>query len=93
VLIQKTLADKFLFNLYIFIQKILYVQNKQVPADKFRPRIFSAAEIFLEPLLRFAAEISAGWQHWLRREFRNHPMNIRIFAAAIHCNTDVKYES
>jgi hypothetical protein len=23
----------------------------------------SAAEIFLGPLLRFAAEISAGWQH------------------------------
>jgi hypothetical protein len=30
---------------------------------KNRPRIFLAAEIFLGPLLRFAAEISAGWQH------------------------------
>jgi hypothetical protein len=32
--------------------------------QKIRPRIFSPADIFLGPLLRFAAEISAGWQHW-----------------------------
>jgi hypothetical protein len=31
---------------------------------KIRPQIFSAADIFLGPLLRFAAEISASWQHW-----------------------------
>jgi hypothetical protein len=30
---------------------------------KIRPQIFSAANIFLGPLLRFAAKISAGWQH------------------------------
>jgi hypothetical protein len=35
--------------------------------QKIRPRIFSAAEIFLGPLLCFAAEISAGWQHWMGR--------------------------
>jgi hypothetical protein len=33
--------------------------------QNFRPRIFTAAGIFLGPLLRFAAEILAGWQHWL----------------------------
>jgi hypothetical protein len=33
--------------------------------QKILPRIFSAADIFLGPLLRFAAEISAGWQHWI----------------------------
>jgi hypothetical protein len=27
-----------------------------------RPRIFSAAHIFMGPLLGFAAEISAGWE-------------------------------
>jgi hypothetical protein len=35
---------------------------------KIRPRIFSAAKIFLGPLLRFAAEISTGWQHWREQE-------------------------
>jgi hypothetical protein len=30
-----------------------------------RPRNFSATEIFLGPLLRFAAAILAGWQHWI----------------------------
>jgi hypothetical protein len=31
---------------------------------KIRSRIFSAAVNFLGQLLRFAAENSAGWQHW-----------------------------
>jgi hypothetical protein len=29
-----------------------------------RPHFFPAADIFFRPVLCFAAEISASWQHW-----------------------------
>jgi hypothetical protein len=35
-------------------------QNNSAADEKIR--IFSATQIFLGPLLRFVAEISAGWQ-------------------------------
>jgi hypothetical protein len=31
---------------------------------KIRPQIFPAAQILTGPLLSYAAEISAPWQHW-----------------------------
>jgi hypothetical protein len=33
---------------------------------KIRPQFLPAAEFFMGPLLCFAAEISASWQHCLR---------------------------
>jgi hypothetical protein len=32
--------------------------------QKIRPLFLPAAEIFMGPLLCFAAKISASWQHW-----------------------------
>jgi hypothetical protein len=44
--------------------------------EKIRLRIFSADEIFLGPLLRFAAEISTGWQHCSELDYTgNHKMS------------------
>jgi hypothetical protein len=46
-------------------------------------RIFSAADIFPGPLLRFAAKISASWQHWNKIKveekttWRMHTLNSR----------------
>jgi hypothetical protein len=60
--------------------------------QKIRPRIFSAAEIFVGPLLRFAAEISAGWQHCVEaiRE-AGYPMDGFPFLDANACTIIFSY--